>query len=81
MKSKKELSKYWLVLIVEGENDTKTENMLHSTNNLEALSSVISFYSSRVNDKVHLEVWEAITYDAFDMPDEYKVIKEVKRNA
>ena len=82
MKTKEFLQpKYWLVLIVEGENGNITENMLHSTNNLEALGSVISFYSSRVSDKVHLEVWKAITYDPFDMPDEYKVIKEVKRNA
>ena len=80
MKTKEFLQpKYWLVLIVEGENGNITENMLHSTNNLEALGSVISFYSSRVSDKVHLEVWKAITYDPFDMPDEYKVIKEVRQ--
>lgn len=79
MSKKKENPKYWLVLIVKGENDSITENMLYSSNNLEAMSSVISFYSSRVSDKIHLEVWEAITFDPFDTPDEYKIIKEVRK--
>lgn len=74
-------AKYWLVLITDNDNGSKTENLLNNTNNLEALDSVISFYSSCVNDKTHLQVWEAITYDPFGAPDLYKVIKEVKRNA
>ena len=74
-------AKYWLVLIALNDNGTKTENILQNTNNLEALGSVISFYSSCVNETTHLQVWEAITYDPFGAPDKYKVIKEVKRNA